>query len=215
MRDDPNDPRDPVDARLDTPGREGLTGTAPADLYAAARERETVTIAPDFRPAEDQPGWRQDFPIDWPQDHYVERRDFMKFLVLTSLAFTAGQFWIGVQQHLRAREAAPEPRRIAGLADLPVGGTVVFEYPGEHDRCVLVRPSPAELVAYSQKCTHLACAVIPRPEQGILHCPCHAGYFDLATGRVISGPPQRPLPRVLIEVRGDDVFATGIEWRTS
>jgi Rieske Fe-S protein len=215
MPDRPIDPRHPVDPRVDTPGREGLTGTAPAEIYATSRERETFTIAPDSRPAEEQPGWRQDFPIDWPQDHYVERRDFMKFLVLTSLAFTAGQFWIGVQQYLRATEPAPEPRRIAGLGDLPVGGTVIFSYPGEHDRCVLVRPSSTELVAYSQKCTHLACAVIPRPEQGILHCPCHAGYFDLSTGRVIAGPPQRPLPRVLIEVHGDDVYATGIEWRTS
>src|SRR5579875_3286117 len=30
------------------------------------------------------PAWRQDFPIDWPQDHYVARRDFTKFLVLTA-----------------------------------------------------------------------------------------------------------------------------------
>jgi hypothetical protein len=49
-------------------------------------ERETISIAPDGGPAEEQPAWRQDFPIDWPQDHYVERRDFVKFLTLTSLA---------------------------------------------------------------------------------------------------------------------------------
>ena len=47
-------------------------------------ERETISIPPDGRPAEEQPAWRQDFPIDWPQDHYVERRDFVKFLTLTS-----------------------------------------------------------------------------------------------------------------------------------
>ena len=55
-----------------------------------AFEREQITIAPDFAPADAQPAWRQDFPIDWPQDLYVERRDFMKFLVLTSAAFTRG-----------------------------------------------------------------------------------------------------------------------------
>ena len=70
------DPRRPVDARIDSPGREGLTGTAPADLYGA-RDRDQITIPPDGRDAASQPAWRQDFPIDWPQDHYVERRDFM------------------------------------------------------------------------------------------------------------------------------------------
>jgi hypothetical protein len=58
------------------------------------RNREQLTIPPDGAPLEEQPRWRQDFPIDWPQDHYVSRRDFTKFMVLTSLAFTAGQFWI-------------------------------------------------------------------------------------------------------------------------
>ena len=69
------DPRRPIDPAIDSPGREGLTGTAPADLYSAARERDQITIAPDFAPAHAQPAWRQDFPIDWPQDLYVERRD--------------------------------------------------------------------------------------------------------------------------------------------
>src|SRR5262249_2865382 len=90
----PDPIRRPIDARIDGPGREGLTGTVPASVYAPLADQEQITVAPDGRPMEEQPPWRADFPIDWPQDEYVERRDFMKFLVLTSLAFTAGQFWI-------------------------------------------------------------------------------------------------------------------------
>src|SRR5262245_66005617 len=89
-----DDPRQPLDVRIDSPAREGLTGTAPASLYTRLKEDDQITIAPDWRPMDEQPAWRGDFPIDWPQDHYVERRDFMKFMVLTSLAFTVGQFWI-------------------------------------------------------------------------------------------------------------------------
>ena len=88
MADVRSDPRRPVDPAINSPGREGLTGTAPANLYVPGFEREQITIAPDFASADAQPAWRQDFPIDWPQDLYVERRDFMKFLVLTSGAFT-------------------------------------------------------------------------------------------------------------------------------
>jgi nitrite reductase/ring-hydroxylating ferredoxin subunit len=169
---------------------------------------------PDGRPTEEQPAWRQDFPIDWPEDHYVERRDFMKFMVLTSLAFTAGQFWIAVQNWWRRRRGAPEIRRIASLADAPAGSVLTFRYPEDKDECVLIRSSSGALVAYSQKCTHLSCAVVPRPEHGVMRCPCHEGYFDLDSGRPLAGPPRRPLPRVLVEVRGQDIYATGIEIRT-
>ena len=66
-------------------------------------------------------------------------------------------------------------------------------------------------MAFSQKCTHLSCAVIPRPEQGVFHCPCHEGFFDLRTGREFAGPPPRPLPRIVLEIRDDDIYATGVE----
>jgi nitrite reductase/ring-hydroxylating ferredoxin subunit len=215
MADASSDPRLPLDVRVDSPGREGLTGTAQANLYAPSFDREEISVAPDFRPSEAQPAWRQDFPIDWPQDQYVERRDFMKFMVLTSAAFTAGQFWIAAENWLRRRRGQGQVRRIASLDDVPVGGALVFEYPAEHDICVLVRLGERELVAYNQKCTHLSCAVIPRPADGVLHCPCHDGVFDLRTGRPTAGPPNRPLPRITLEIRGRDVFATGIDWRTS
>jgi len=177
-------------------------------------ERETISVPPDGRPLADQPAWRRDFPIDWPQDRDVERRDFVKFLTLTSLAFVVGQFWIAGRSWLRGRADAPAAQRIASAAEIPVGGSLVFAYPNEHDTSILVRLSESEFVAFSQKCTHLSCAVIPRPDDGVFHCPCHEGIFDLRTGKVIAGPPPRPLPRVLIEVRGDDVYAVGVESRT-
>ena len=177
-------------------------------------ERETISLPPDGRPLDDQPAWRRDFPIDWAADQDVERRDFVKFLTLTSFAFVIGQFWIAAQSWRRARAAAAAPRRIASLADVPVGGSVVFDYPNQHDTSILVRVSETELVAFSQKCTHLSCAVIPKPDQGIFHCPCHEGIFDLRTGRVVAGPPPRPLPRIAIEIREGGIFATGVDTRT-
>jgi nitrite reductase/ring-hydroxylating ferredoxin subunit len=205
----------PLDPLINSPGREGLTGTAPVNMYLRRRERESITTAPDRSPDDQQAAWREDFPIDWPQDQYVERRDFMKFLVLTSAALTAGQFWIAGQNWLRRRRGLPEVRRVASLSEIPPGTSLVFQYPGELDNCVLVRLSERELVAYSQKCTHLSCAVIPEPEKGVLHCPCHDGFFDLRSGAPTAGPPRRPLPRIVLEVRGQDIYATGVEIRTT
>jgi Rieske Fe-S protein len=211
---DHDDSRMSVDARVDSPGREGLTGTTPSNAYSPVRDPEQITRPPDGRPLHHQPQWRKDFPIDWPQDHYVARRDFSKFMVVTSLAFAIGQLWIGVQNAWRKHRGAPPVRKIASLSALRIGGTIVFQYPEAHDDCILVRPMSDQLLAYSQKCTHLSCAVIPDVKDGMIRCPCHEGSFDLQTGRKIAGPPPRPLPRITLSVRGDDIYATGVDRRT-
>src|SRR5512140_339199 len=203
-----------IDARVDSPAREGLTGTARGDVYEPTRDPEDITVAPDQRPMAEQPRWRQDFAIDWPEDNFVARRDFAKFLVLTSGAFVAGQAWIAASSLIRDRRPPPARRRIAALSAVPLGSAMMFAYPGEHDPCLLIRTRDGKLLAYSQKCTHLSCAVVPELDEGVLRCPCHEGIFDLATGRNIAGPPPRPLPVIELEVAGDDVFAVGVKERT-
>ena len=208
------DPRQTLDARVNTAQREGLTGTAPSSLYRPVVDTDDITRSPDGRPLDEQPKWRRDFPIDSPQDLYVARRDFVKFMVLTSFAFTVGQFWIVAQNWFRRRKGVPEVRRIGSVSDIPVGGSIAFTYPEASDRCVLIRPTTDTLVAYSQQCTHLSCAVIPQAEHNRLYCPCHEGAFDLLSGRPIAGPPNRPLTKVVLDVRGEQIYASGIELRT-
>jgi Rieske Fe-S protein len=203
-----------IDPRVDSPGREGLTGTARGDIYEPARDPEDVTVAPDQRPMEDQPRWRQDFAIDWPEDNYVARRDFTKFLVLTSGAFVAGQAWIAARSLVRSRRSPPGRKRIASVAELPRGSAMMFAYPGDQDPCLLIRMRDGKLLAYSQQCTHLSCAVVPKLDENILRCPCHEGVFDLATGRNIAGPPPRPLPVIELDVVGDEIYAIGVRAAT-
>lgn len=178
------------------------------------QDGEQLTVPPDGRPEAEQPRWRRDFPIDSPQDEYVARRDFVKFMVLISLAFTTGQFWVLLWNALRAPAEPLPPRAIAQVDDIAVGGALVFAYPEPGDARVLVRLDAHTVVAYAQHCTHLSCPVIPQPELGRLYCPCHEGSFDLATGRAIAGPPQRPLPRVALQVRDGVIYATGVEARS-
>ena len=72
---------------------------------------------PDGKPLPEQPPWRRDFPTDIPDDDHVARREFVKFLVLTSGAFAVGQCWIAAASALR--EKRPFPRlRIATVAEL-------------------------------------------------------------------------------------------------
>ncbi len=169
---------------------------------------------PDGRPLSAQPRWCQDFPTDIPEDDALARREFTKFLVLTSGAFVAGQCWIGLMSLLRNDRPPPE-KRLAAEGDVPPGGVVEFRYPTEDDPCLLMRLQDGRLVAYGQQCSHLSCAVIPEPARGHLRCPCHNGYFEINEGRPVAGPPRRPLPRIKLEVRGGVIYATGVELRTA
>lgn len=175
---------------------------------------ERATTPPDGRPLSEQPRWRRDFPIHLPEDEYVSRRDLVRFAVLVSGAFAVGQVWILAQNAVRRMAGRPPIREIAGAGALPPGKSLVFRYPGPQDICFLARQSDGRLVAFSQVCTHLSCAVIPDVPTGKILCPCHDGVFEMRSGRPLAGPPQRPLPRVQIEQRGGRIYATGMEVST-
>ena len=179
------------------------------------RDLEHGTTPPDGRSLGEQPKWRRDFPIDWAQDEYVSRRELVKFIVLTSAAMVVGQFWIVLKSTFSRAASAPLDAQIARVDELPIGGAKTFTYPEGSTPRLLVRTGTTTFVAYDQQCTHLLCPVVPAVELGRLHCPCHNGWFDLETGRPLAGPPQRPLARILVVVRGSSVYATGVEESTT
>ncbi len=160
--------------------------------------------------APDAPQWREDFPIRWDKDHYVTRRELAKFLTLGSGLLAGANLLVAV---IGLRQQAPAyPRvRIASAGDVAPGGSLLFRYPTAEDPCIVLRDASGAFRAYSQVCTHLSCAVVHRPSENTLRCPCHEGLFSADDGRPLAGPPTRPLPRVVIEQQGGDLIATGIE----
>jgi arsenite oxidase small subunit len=165
------------------------------------------------RTIEQEPLWREEISIFAADERYVNRRQFAKFLVLTSFGMFVGNVWILARSWLARRPIYPV-RAVATADEIPVGGVKLFRYPGPDDPCILVRHSETELAAYSQKCTHLSCAVYYSRQNGRLECPCHEGYFSVRDGRVLQGPPQRPLPRIVLERRGERLIATGVDLQT-
>jgi nitrite reductase/ring-hydroxylating ferredoxin subunit len=140
------------------------------------------------------------------------RRQFAKFLTLTSFGMLVGNAWIWVKALLeRAPDPAAPPVEVATAAEIPTGGVKLFRYPTPQDACILVRKPDGKLAAFSQKCTHLSCAVYYARELNRLECPCHEGYFSIETGRVLQGPPPRPLPRIRVTERDGRIFASGVE----
>ena len=54
--------------------------------------------------------------------------------------------------------------------------------------------SPEEYIAISTRCAHLGCPVRFVKASSTFICPCHGGVYDFE-GKVIGGPPVRPLDR--------------------
>lgn len=163
-----------------------------------------------FRRPSSTPLWRDEFSVFAADERYVSRRQFAKFLTLTSFGMMVGNLWILAKSALHRTPAYP--RVAVALADeIPVGGVKTFNYPTAKDPCILVRTGSDQYVAYSQKCTHLSCAVYYQKERNRLACPCHNGFFSIVDGSVLQGPPQRPLPRVILEKKDGQLVATGME----
>ncbi len=154
--------------------------------------------------------WRADFPIAWEGDHYVSRREMVKFLTLGSVLLAAANWVTALAGRFLRTPRFPE-KLIGSVAALETQKSLLFRYPTDKDPCVAVKTPEGKLVAYSQVCTHLSCAVVYSKSENKLLCPCHNGSFNVMEGAPIGGPPTRRLPRILIEQRGDQLFAKGVE----
>ena len=156
------------------------------------------------------PLWREEFSIFKNDERYVNRRQLTKFLTLTSLAMFVGNIWILIRSRLQGRPAALPMVNVARIGEIPVGSVKLFQYPREGEQCILVRTGEDDYKAFSQKCTHLSCAVYYSKQSRDLVCPCHEGHFSVSDGSVLQGPPTRPLPAVILERRGDQLVAIGM-----
>lgn len=178
----------------------------------APRERNVSSLSERFLRDRSRQQWREEFPYHMGADDLVTRRDTLRFLVagsgalfLTSVAMAlAGGLRSSVTQRVVA---------IAQIGEVSVNGSKAFTYPDQYAQGILVNLPGKGLVAYSDVCTHLSCAVLYQPENQQFHCPCHEGYFDAYTGNVLAGPPTRPLPIIQLEVRANTVYAVREEER--
>ena len=99
---------------------------------------------------------------------------------------------------------------VARSAEIPPGGVKLFRYPTPQDACILVRKPDGRLVAYSQKCTHLSCAVYySRQTIG------WSARVTRGTSRLTPAVCCRVLRRVpfheSMRRSGDQVYATGVD----
>lgn len=153
---------------------------------------------------------RDGFPIEWEMDGYVSRREFFKFMTLTSTGLAVGSASLAAWAAAPREKRKFEPKLIEGGAELAPGSALAFDYPRARDICLLIRHEDGSYAAFSRRCTHLSCPVLYEPDRDRLFCPCHNGAFSARDGEVLQGPPPHALPRIELEVREGAVWAVGV-----
>jgi cytochrome b6-f complex iron-sulfur subunit len=143
-----------------------------------------------------------------PAPQEMSRRRFMRLLLGFSLISTVTMIVTPIIGFL-----IPKPSEGAGgggkvlaakSADLPAGtGKVVAMGSAP---VIVVNNADAGVKAFSAVCTHLGCIVEYDETLRQIHCPCHDGRFNPASGAVVSGPPPQPLKPVNVAVEGDSIY---------
>lgn len=127
---------------------------------------------------------------------------------------------VGLAQEIVRRQ----PGKLVGkISTLQKDRPMDFLYPDSSSSCSLVKLGvPAangvgphqDIVAFSSICTHQGGPLqgsYKSEHKAIGPCPLHLTTFDPARrGIVVSGHATEPLPQILLEARGDEIFATGI-----
>ncbi|CAM3848207.1 Rieske 2Fe-2S domain-containing protein [Mesobacillus zeae] len=147
------------------------------------------------------------------EDVGLNRRAFLKASFGATVAIGLATTPFGIFSYMRSEDGSVKRVEIADVKDLDIGESRNFGYPTKEDPAILVRTPDDKFVAYNNKCTHLQCPVFYEHKENILLCPCHKGYFNVDNGHPMAGPPQRELPKILLEVKDGKVFAVGREVR--
>ncbi|GAA0349373.1 Rieske (2Fe-2S) protein [Bacillus horti] len=152
--------------------------------------------------------------IEKNNERSLDRRGFMKTLVGAAGLFAVSTLpWgaLAAKELMGLGERNEAIKKITDVQSLKVGEAIEFAYPKEHDSALLIRLGEGKYKAYQNACTHLKCPVFWDGNDQQLVCPCHHGFFDVATGAPTAGPPRRPLPEITIDVEGSEIFATGVK----
>lgn len=140
----------------------------------------------------------------------LSRRGFLQILnrvlavagVAAVLGPVVAYFWPS-----KLEEVPSEPVAVGDPESIPIGDSKTVRF-GRYPALV-IHTREHGWVAYSAVCTHFACIVKWNPEEDMIECPCHEGYFRAEDGSVISGPPPRPLDPIPLFVQENTLFIGG------
>jgi cytochrome b6-f complex iron-sulfur subunit len=140
-----------------------------------------------------------------PEPGRQDRRDLLAWLLGGSAVASLSSFFYPVLRFLNppaVAEAAVNEVAAGKVQDLRPNSGKIVKFGNKP--ALLVRVNETDWKAFSAVCTHLNCTVQYQDTSRQIWCACHNGFYDI-NGRVVSGPPPKPLEEFTVRVRGEDV----------
>ena len=138
------------------------------------------------------------------------RREFLDYIIGMSGAALAGSIIFPTLKYIippKGSDVDISKVTAAKVGELPPNSAKVFRFGNKP--AILVNTPQGVLKAFTAVCTHLNCTVQYSQESSHIWCACHNGRFDL-NGKVISGPPPRPLEEYKVNVTGQDIIVSKV-----
>lgn len=129
----------------------------------------------------------------------TRRRAFDLLLGGSFLSWLAVTFYPVLKYLRRPHDQAVAARLELSDADktkVSADGFAIVRFGTE--RVIVFRDAETKLRALQAKCTHEGCTVTYKAGESLVWCACHNGKFAV-DGRVISGPPPRPLSEFTVD----------------
>lgn len=104
----------------------------------------------------------------------------------------------------REIDTAGAPVTLTKTADVPVGGGHKVTDSANGEPTWVLQLQSGQFSAFSARCPHQGCSVNFESSAAGFTCPCHGSRFD-AQGHLLSGPAQRGLTAIPVQVSGGDV----------
>ena len=155
----------------------------------------------------------------------VSRRNFLIGAGVTTTVMITLNPGTPMAQEVPAQITEYPRKFVAKLSDLQQDVPVDFSYPdeGEYSDNMVVKlgveagggigPNK-DVVAFNYACTHQGGSLYDSYKadtKSMGACPLHLSTYDLTRhGILISGQAYQSLPQILLELDGDDIYATGI-----
>lgn len=155
----------------------------------------------------------------------VSRRNFLITSGVTTTVMVTMNAGTAMAEEMPAQITTFPRKFIAKLSDLKMDEPLDFNYPdeGAHSESMIVKlgvkaggglGNGQDIVAYNYACTHQGNTLsgsYKRETKSLGACALHLSTYDLTRhGILISGQAYQSLPQVLLELDGDDIYATGI-----
>jgi arsenite oxidase small subunit len=155
----------------------------------------------------------------------VSRRKFLISAGVTTTIMITLDAGTAQAQQVPAQITEYPRKFVAKLSDLKLDEPFDFSYPdeGEYSDNMIVKMgvragggigADQDVVAFNYACTHQGGTLFDSYKadtKSLGACPLHLSTYDLTRhGILISGQAYQSLPQILLELEGDDIYATGI-----